>query len=60
MTGSNSFHPGKKTLKLTKTNCEKGEVTEDFLAKKAKKEWAWGIANWKFLGTVPLVSESCC
>jgi hypothetical protein len=30
MIGSNSFHPGKKTLKLTKRNEEQEEVKEIF------------------------------
>lgn len=33
MIGSSSFHPGKKTLKLTKTNWEKVEVKQNFLVK---------------------------
>lgn len=48
MTASNSFHPGKKTLKLTKKNCEKGEVMEDFLVKKAKRDGPAGLLTGNF------------
>lgn len=55
MIGSNSFHPGKKTLKLTKKELGESRGKAEFSSEKLREK-SGGLLTVQYV----LASESCC